>query len=158
MGGRPATLITSGEEPGMDDHKTARTLAQRMLDGFDSDNVPGLADCVHPDVRAECPFASAGMPAAFVGKGAMMAELSEGQATLAEIAIVIQKTYRCPEDSTLFVEASNTGRLPHGTPYAIRYVFLLGVRDGQVILWREYFDGLIILRLAAAGAIARPSI
>ena len=109
-------------------------------------DVASIADGFHPDVRAEFPFAPPGMPASQTGHNAVVAAFRDGRASIAEITIAPTSMRWCPDDSVLVVEAKGKGRLMNGADYNNSYVFFIGVRDGRVILWREYFNSLIIQR------------
>ncbi|MDB6063637.1 MAG: hypothetical protein JWM78_3740 [Verrucomicrobiaceae bacterium] len=132
----------------------ATALVRRILGGFNSGDVASIVDCFHADVSAEFPFAPPGMPPLCNGHAAVMAAFQGGRALIAEITITPSKFYWSAHDDVLVVEAQGKGRLPRGTEYNNSYVFLVGVRDGSVILWREYFNSLIILRALEAEAAA----
>jgi ketosteroid isomerase-like protein len=138
----------------MNNEATAITLAHRILGGFNSGDVASIADCFHREVSAEFPFAPPGMPASCSGHDAVMAAFRDGRASIAEITITPTKFYWCPHDSLLVIEANGRGRLMHGTKYENAYVFLVGIHDGRVSLWREYFNSLIIQRALEAEAAA----
>ena len=55
---------------------------------------------------------------------------------------------------TLVVEADSDAELTGGASYRNRYVFLVGICDERVILWREYFNGLIAAEAMAAAQAA----
>ena len=97
-----------------DGEATAKALAQRMLDGFNSGDVASIADGFHPDVRAEFPFAPPGMPASQTGHNAVVAAFRDGRASIAEITIAPTSMRWCPDDSVLVVEAEGMGRLVNG--------------------------------------------
>src|SRR3546814_1757426 len=78
------------------------------------------------------------------GHSAVVATFTEGRASIDQITITPRKTYWSQADSTLIVEAQGKGRLAKGTEYNNRYVFIIGFQDERVILWREYFNSLVI--------------
>lgn len=136
----------------MNHEDKAKALLDRVLAGFNAGDVDAIADCFHSEVSAEFPFAPPGMPAVSSGHAAVMASLREGRASLAEMTITPTKLYWCPADATLFVEATSQGRLQNGADYRNRYVFVVGIRDDRVVLWREYFNSLVILQAFEAMA------
>ncbi len=94
------------------------------------------------------------MPAQCSGRAAVLAAFQGGRAAIAEITITPTKFHWAPSDSLLVIEANGKGRLLHGTEYNNSYVFMVGVSNGQVTLWREYFNSLIIVRALEAEAAA----
>ena len=127
----------------------ARALLQRVLDGFNSGDIAAIADCFHRDVRAEFPFAPPGMSAGSSGHDAVIAALREGRASFEQMTITPARIYWCAADATLFLEASSVGRLRGGGDYRNSYIFVVAVREGRIILWREYFDSHVITRAMA---------
>ncbi|WP_336971196.1 nuclear transport factor 2 family protein [Sphingobium aromaticiconvertens] len=134
------------DEGAVSDEERANTLLRHVLDGFNAGDIDAIADCFHPEVRAEFPFAPPAMPTLSHGHAAVMAAFREGRASLEEIKITPAKIYWCAGDSTLLLEASSKGRLRGGGDYRNSYVFVIGIRDERIILWREYFDSLAILK------------
>lgn len=128
------------------DEETAKALLHHVLDGFNAGDIDRIADSFHPEVSAEFPFAPPGMPPASHGHAAVMAAFREGRASLEKMEITPTKTYWCAEDSTLFLEASSRGQLRGGGEYRNKYVFVVGIRDARIILWREYFDSVAIVK------------
>lgn len=137
----------------MDDETIAGDLVRHMLAAFNSGDVAALAGCLHADARAEFPFAPPAMPAAFNGRDEVMMAFTQGRANFTEMTITPVRSYWCGKERTLVIEATSQARLRGGTDYRNAYVFLIGIQDGAVILWREYFDGLIAQQAIDAEAV-----
>lgn len=138
----------------MNNEETAIALVRQVFSAFNSGNITLLADSFHREACAEFPFAPPGMPPIYEGHDAVMAAFAGGRASIAEITITPQKFYWSPGEAVMTVEASGKGRLPRGTEYNNSYIFLVGIRDGKVSLWREYFNSLLIVRALEAEAAA----
>jgi uncharacterized protein len=138
----------------MNNEETAIALTRRIFGGFNSGDVASIADCLHREVNAEFPFAPSGMPPRCSGHDAVMGAFQGGRASMVEMAITPTKMYWCANESMLIVEATGKGRLTHGTEYNNAYVFFVGIRDGRVSLWREYFNSLTIQRALESEAAA----
>lgn len=119
-------------------------IAKRIFDGFNRGDVASFADCLHAEIAASFPFAPPAMPSELHGKDTVLAAMAQGRSMMETMTLTMERTYWIPADETLAVEASGKSLLLGGIPYNNRYIFLIGFRDGQVILWREYFDSLIM--------------
>ncbi len=138
----------------MTEEAIARDLIRHMLAAFGAGDVSALAAYLHPDARAEFPFAPPAMPSVFTGRGEVMMAFTQGRANFVEMRITPNRTYWCGNEQTLVIEATSEARMIGGTDYRNAYVFLIGIRDGTIILWREYFNGLIAQRAIDAEAAA----
>jgi uncharacterized protein len=128
----------------MTDAFYANETARRIFAGFNRGDVASFADALNDEVVANFPFAPAGLPKILLGKEAVLAAMTEGRAMMESMTLTTDKTYWISSDETLAVEARGVSVLVGGIPYNNRYIFLVGFRDGLVILWREYFDSLIM--------------
>ena len=128
----------------MTNTEMAMAIARRIFDGFNCGDVASFADCLHVEITANFPFAPPAMPKELQGKDAVLAAMTQGRSMMESMMLTMERTYWIPADETLAVEASGASLLVGGIPYNNRYIFLIGFRDGQVILWREYFDSLIM--------------
>ena len=133
------------------DTTRANALADRLLESFNNGSMDGIESCLHAEARAEFPFAPPPMPTAVSGRDAVMAMFRDGRANFRRMALAPSRFYWCPDESTLVMEAQSDAELANGTSYRNGYVFLIGIRDERVILWREYFNSLVVVEAMAAG-------
>jgi len=134
------------------DSTDAHALVARLLEGFNEGDMVAIERCLHPDVRAELPFAPAAMPAEVGGREAVMTMFREGRANFQRMILTPSQFYWSPDQSTMIMEATSDAELANGVPYRNRYVFVVRIEAERVILWREYFNGLIVAEAMAASA------
>ena len=131
----------------------AKALVGRLLAGFNVGDMALVEDCLHAEAVAEFPFAPSPMPREVPGRDAVMAMFRAGRANFQAMTLTPSRYYWCAEESALIFEATSDAALVGGARYRNRYVFVIGIHEDRVILWREYFDGLIVAEaLAAASA------
>jgi ketosteroid isomerase-like protein len=135
------------------DSNEAQALVGRLLDGLNKGDMGAIESCLHPDAVAEFPFAPAPMSPMATGLEAVMAMFRAGRANFKSMMLTPGKSYWCPEQSSLVLEATSEAELAGGGRYGNRYVFVIGIQADRIILWREYFDSLIVAN-AMAGASA----
>ncbi len=128
----------------MIDEAGALAISERIFGGFNRGDVASFADCLHSDIVAEFPFSPPGMFESPRGQAAVLEAMTQGRAMMASMTITPSETYWSAPDETLVIEAKGKAQLRGGTPYNNSYVFMVGFRDGRVILWREYFDSLLM--------------
>lgn len=146
---RAKTRGASGEVIEMDATQ-ANALVGRLLEGFNSGDMDRIESCFHAEARAEFPFAPPPMPTAVSGRDAVMAMFRDGRANFRRMTLTPSRFYWCPDDSTLVMEAQSDAVLAGGASYRNSYVFLIGIRDERVILWREYFNSLVVAEAMSA--------
>ena len=127
----------------MDEEAVAGDLVRQMLAAFNSGDIAALAGYLHPDARAEFPFAPPVMPSVFIGRDEVMMAFTQGRANFIEMTITPHSVYWCEKEQTLVIEATSAATMVGGAKYRNAYVFLVGIKDGAVVLWREYFNGLV---------------
>lgn len=132
----------------------ANALMGRLLEGLNNGKMDTVESCLHEDVRAEFPFAPPPMPSVVAGRDAVMAMFRDGSANFRRMTLTPSRFYWCPDESTLVMEADSDAELAGGANYRNRYIFVIRVCDGCVILWREYFNALIVAEAMAAAQAA----
>lgn len=134
------------------DSTDAHALVARLLEGFNNGDMVAIEGCLHEAACAELPFAPPPMPAEVRGRDAVMAMFGQGRANFKRMTLAPSQFYWSPEESTMIVEAASDAELANGVPYRNRYVFVIRIGDERVILWREYFNSLVVVEAMAASS------
>lgn len=98
----------------------------------------------------EFPFAPDGIPKRIVGKDTIVAAAKAGMESSKRkgrrvIGYNSVKFYETTDQELIFVEFELQGEISSsGTKYQIPYIQLLKVRNGKIILLRDYFPGEIL--------------
>ncbi|SOD62786.1 hypothetical protein SAMN06297387_107160 [Streptomyces zhaozhouensis] len=124
-----------------------------MIDLTLAKDMNAVADLWAPDGIAEFPFAAEGSPRVLRGREEVRAYLAD-YPRLMDVEELAALTVR-PTDQTdtVVVEWTATGRaVATSRPYRLDYVVVLTVRDGLIVLYRDYWSPLAAA--AAAGRLA----
>jgi uncharacterized protein len=136
---RIALTITPG--PG---GTSAREVFERAKQLALAKDLDGFADLFAPDGVHEAPFAPPGVPRRL-----------QGRETLREYFTAIRQTplkhsefrdmtvYETTDPEVIIAEYDAHGTVTStGRPYQLRYLQVVNVRDGQITLWRDYWNPL----------------
>jgi ketosteroid isomerase-like protein len=119
-------------------------LATKLMSDFGR-NMEGWYDNLHADIVLEFPFgASVGMPTRVAGKAAASALFA---ATVASVRVRFHDVviYPTVEPHRLVVEYKGYSE-PNGKIYAQTYIGIQEYLDGKLILFKEYWDAVIVDR------------
>ncbi|KAB8185470.1 nuclear transport factor 2 family protein [Microbispora catharanthi] len=125
----------------MDRPSPRDVLARRRALILDGD-LDGFADLFAPDGVIELPFAPPGMPVRVEGREAIR-DFSSGQATAALRIEDMWTTsvYETTDPEVLVVELETRALVTAtGAPYQARSVQVFRIRDGQILLLRDYWN------------------
>jgi ketosteroid isomerase-like protein len=127
---------------------------KQIVDRFLSLHEPNTHDqqlqMVHETCVLELPFVGVRV----VGRSAIL-EYSGRTSTFKtwkKGTFIDRKIIATEEPGVYVVEARGDMILPSGVPYKNTYVMVIGVRDGQINLAREYFNPVVIAEALAAKA------
>jgi hypothetical protein len=114
-----------------------KALARRMIDALSAADVDFIREHYSDDFRiwvgGSLPFSGEGDKAAAVaGMPAVLSLFPEGLA----FRIVAMTA----EGDRVAIEATGEGRTATGRDYRQAYHFLMRVRDGKIVEWKEYMD------------------
>jgi len=106
----------------------------------------GWYDCLDDEIVMEFPFGpSIGLPARVEGKDACVATLKMACDTL-EIRFEDVRALPLADSSMVVVEYRGHGE-PGGKVYDQTYICLQQYKDGKLVLFREYMDTSVVLRV-----------
>lgn len=132
----------------------ASTMLEDMLRAIERQDLPGIAALLHPDAVFACPFGPQG-PTLTEGREAVVALLGGVFEHLFERAVfTLDRHYSCADPAFAIAEYHSQVRLRSGADYANRYVTVLELRDGLIVLFREYFNPLALISAGASPAEA----
>ena len=119
----------------------ADVLAQRrrlILSG----DIDGFADLFAPDAVIEAPFAPPGAPSRLEGREAIREYSRHVMASPLRLQdFEIAEFYPTQEPEVVIVEMRTKGTLtPTGQPFAATSIQVLRIREGQIVLFRDFAD------------------
>jgi ketosteroid isomerase-like protein len=138
------------------DARRARALAvqERHLALMLEKDMPGWVDLWAEDGVFEFPFAPPGFPRRLEGKAAVREYIKDYPKHIDLAAfhdVCVQPTV---DPDVLVVEMRGEGRIvATGKPYEMSYIYVLTVRDGKIVGYRDYWNPLVALE-ALGGADA----
>jgi hypothetical protein len=125
-------------------HEGPRAVFERAQSLFLEKDMDGFADLFAPDGVHELPFAPPGVPPYLKGRESIREYLTAITATPIEFHEFQDLTIHESTDAeTLVAEYVAIGVVVStGEPYRTRYIQVLQVRKGQILLWRDYWSPL----------------
>jgi ketosteroid isomerase-like protein len=125
-----------------------RAVALRWLRGLEQLDTASVEDVLAEDAVLEMPLAPAGLPSRYEGRDAI-AELLRGHQVFSKLAFHDVDIHAMDDPELAVVEFRSEGEFAAtGTSYENRYILVMRVRAGQIVLYREYFNPM-----ALAGAL-----
>jgi ketosteroid isomerase-like protein len=109
-----------------------------------ADDLVGFADLFAADGIHELPFAPPGIPRRLEGREAIRNHFS-GMANRARVETGFRPVciHETADPEVIVVELDAQGLVvATGQPYELRYVEVIQVRNGQIVLWRDYWNPL----------------
>jgi ketosteroid isomerase-like protein len=115
-------------------------------------DMPGWIDLWAEDGVFEFPFAPPGFPRRLEGKAAVRDYIKDYPDHIDLAAFHDVQVHPTVDPDVLIVEMSAEGRMvATGKPYAMSYIYVLTVRDGKIVGYRDYWNPLVALE-ALGGA------
>jgi hypothetical protein len=107
-------------------------------------DLDGFADLFAPDGVHELPFAPPGIPRRLEGRETLREYFAAITGTpLKHTGFTDMTVYETTDPGVIIAEYDAHGTVTStGRPYQLRYVQIVKVRDGQIALWRDYWDPL----------------
>lgn len=121
---------------------TLEEMHRTLIDKLGSD-AQGLRQVLASDAVVELPYAaSIGMPTRLEGPDAIARYFSEVGKKLgfSNFRFSNIRAYPCADGASAWFEMHGSADLPAGKKYEQDYVQFLRVRDGKVVLYREYWN------------------
>lgn len=114
-----------------------RTLFARVSAG----NYEDAAELLAEDIEFDTPYAPDDYAVRVVGRGPVKDVLTGMGSTFERFVFEVDMTYPGADEETIVVEYRSNGTVKrNGKAYANRYVGIFRVRDGAIVLWREYYN------------------
>jgi uncharacterized protein len=107
-------------------------------------DLDGFADLFAPDGVHELPFAPPGIPRRLEGRETLRGYFAGITGTpLKHASFENMTVHETADPDVIVAEYDAHGTVTStGRPYELRYVQVVKVRDGQIALWRDYWDPL----------------
>ena len=113
-------------------------VVRKALDAIAAGDLAGVLQCLTDDVVFEFPYADDGT---VLDKAGVERTIGTIIKTFSRRSFEILEVHELATEDGLIVEYRSKFRSAVGAvDYTNRYVAVLGFRDGQVALWREYAD------------------
>ena len=126
-----------------DDQKAdiIRTLFARVSAGSYDD----MARLFAEDIEFETPFAPEDYAVHVVGRGPLTQVLTGISSTFDQVVFDMDRTYSGADGETIVVEYHSHATVKRsGKAYANRYVGIFRFRDGEIAVWREYYNAELL--------------
>ncbi len=113
-------------------------IVRKFLSLHEPDTFEQQLDLLHDDCLFEVPFRNVRI----VGKETIVANSKVGMnlRNWTKATFVDVKIMPAEDAGTFVVESGGDMILPNGAEYKNRYVFIVGVKDDRIALFREYFN------------------
>jgi ketosteroid isomerase-like protein len=132
----------------------ALEVQERHLSLMLEKDMPGWIDLWAEDGVFEFPFAPPGFPRRLEGKAAVRDYITDYPNHIDLAAFHDVQVHPTVDPDVLIVEMSAEGRMvATGKPYVMSYIYVLTVRDGKIVGYRDYWNPLVALE-ALGGAEA----
>jgi ketosteroid isomerase-like protein len=133
-------------------------LLQRHLDAINAWDFDAMREILHPDVVLELPFVVDPVPRSVHGFDNVMAFM-ESVPDFAEAENLHDFTINAlaSDPNELVAEYVSDMTLKNGREYKNSYVVRATAKDGKLVLFREYFDGIKLLE-ALGGHTVMPEV
>jgi uncharacterized protein len=111
-----------------------------------SGDVDGFADLFAPDGVIEAPFAGAGMPVRLEGREAIREYSRHIMASPLRVEdFEVTELYQTRDPEVVIVEVRGKGTLTTtGRSFAATSIQVLRIRDGQIVLFRDFADPRVL--------------
>ncbi len=126
-----------------DQNLTPRAVVEQLFLGLGTPDADAFADAMAPDAVFEIPWTRPGMPERLEGREAIRAHLAERWANASRIQVhgIHPEIYATSDPELFFVENEVDMTTPDGVRSRARTsVNTVRVRDGRVVLFRDYMD------------------
>lgn len=123
---------------------TARELLDRAHRLFLDKDLAGFAELFAEDGVHELPFAPPGVPVTLRGREAIHAYFAAISATPIEFhEFTDLRVHQTTDSDVVIAEYQAVGVITTAdAPYRTRYIQVLQARDGEIALWRDYWNPL----------------
>ncbi|WP_067885565.1 nuclear transport factor 2 family protein [Nocardia vaccinii] len=126
-----------------DQELTPRAVVEQLFRGLGTPDADAFADAMAPDAVFEIPWTRPGMPERLEGREAIREHLLQRWADVSRIQVhgIYPEIYPTSDPELFFVENEVDMTPPGGVRSRTRTsVNTVRVRDGQIVLFRDYMD------------------
>jgi uncharacterized protein len=122
----------------------ARRVLERALQLFLAKDLNGFADMFAEDGVHELPFAPPGVPVTLQGREGIREYLTAIAATPIEFHDFVDlMVHETTDPEMVIAEYQARGVIvSSGEPYTARYIQVLRARNGEIVVWRDYWNPL----------------
>jgi Ketosteroid isomerase-related protein len=124
---------------------TAGELLVQMLRAIERNDLAAIGALMHEDGCFDTPYGP-GEQTIITGREAVVALLGYvGETLFAKVTFTVDREYAGADPAFAFAEYRSKASLHDGGTYANRYIAVCEARDGQIMLFREYFNPLAVI-------------
>jgi ketosteroid isomerase-like protein len=136
--------------------RDACALVAEVFARLQAMEIERLLDLFADDMVLEMPVRGAGGPERLEGKEAVGAFLRRFPQIFRRLDFVAHTEYPMADPSLVAAEYRSEGEAHTGLPYRNVYAAIFRVRDGKIVLWREYFNPIVINNALHPGWTPQP--
>ena len=115
--------------------------ARRVIELVSSFQFDDIEQHIHEDIVMECPYQAFHSGPLRRGRENFMEGMRFVPNVFKTFSLNIHELYDCPEQDVVVIEQTSLGLFAAGEgTYQNRYVLVFRFRDGQIYLWREFFN------------------
>ena len=128
---------------------TASQIAIQALNLLSARDFDALGGLLAPNVKLDWPYHHSGSPVVIEGVDAFLKAVRVIE-VFKDLEIRIVDVCESKETGTTIIEARSRGTYSSDRPsYTNHYLFMLTVVGGRVVVWREFYNPLEVLKVSA---------
>ncbi|MXY27837.1 nuclear transport factor 2 family protein [Candidatus Poribacteria bacterium] len=125
----------------MTDTMTNADVTRRVIELVSAFRFDELEQHIHEDIVMEAPYQAFHAGPMRRGRARFMEGMSFVPNVFDKFKLSIHELYDCPEQDVVVFEQTSMGVFAgNGATYQNRYIMVFGFRDGQIVLWREFYN------------------
>ncbi|WCB96871.1 putative protein YesE [Baekduia alba] len=125
--------------------------ARRFFETLMAKDLPGWVGLFAEDADMELPFHPPGFHAERHGRAAIERTMREAFAVWETVEFTGPVIYETTDPDVVVVETTGDMKLSTGGHYANTFIMLFFFRDGEIALWREYLNPLVLVDAHTGG-------
>ena len=116
-------------------------ITRKVIDLVSNYEFDQIGPYIHEDIVMEAPYQAFHNGPMRRGKDLFMTGMGFVPDVFKTFKLNIHELYDCPDQDVVVFEQTSMGIFAaNGGTYQNRYIMVFAFRDGQIVLWREFFN------------------